>query len=858
MADKTPVRAGVSKPQNYDAGMFSDVLSEEDFARKLGVPKETIALIVPCNKQCESDECPFVAIEGNGGYCPIHCKGWFPNRDNRDTRGTDWHGPSYLRFANPGRVCSCKQQSCIDAGYFPRQQPLEVPKEKREYVINTICRTVRLFDAETLASYRTKPEKRMFLYPWHFHPRHLKFKGDKYVFDYSPGKEQKYHDNEGKEFAFPPPNNNVKDFIHDVLKPKTPPRDRWAQSDMPAWLWEMLNIDDELRIDDDKSPRKQRAEEEAEVSPYMKRKMQSSEARIHCLSNRLKNTTKNNDAVLSSVNVRHEKQKATMEKKHEKQMAEMKKKHDAMLLEMKQQHEKRMKDQEDKLKDQEDELEEAKAVIRKHVETISKLEGIIEGLAEEDKAKATLLKQLREGIARPFKYLDLYEGGMLSSHVKNFTFFNTIRQNDKFLDALNYTDGSEGSFPEGDGLCENLRAPNDVDWEELAGTKAPPSMDIDSPEYKEWLRRSKAARKPTGRNWKDDYLAYSIYLRSGATQEFVACLCGISSSRMSEILHEWTQVLDKSLQRWFPTPTRSQVLRAYPQRFFEADNHAMCYMLLDAVEIFVQQSSNPNVSSTTHSDYKKHCTVKFLAACGLIGEVPAEWVPDGRGGRASDVMMTDHTNILRFVPYGHTCKVDKGFIVNLIAAREGVIVDRPQKRQRNQKQQSAVDTAQTQKIGNTRIIVENVNGGVKTDVRYLNALIPCHQFPIISQIVRIGFLLQNFKKPLVQHVNPDLKNLKGIPCRAAVRWGGAECPGLVDIRGHVRKWGLTCEKERFAELKGMGHHKDKSDIEIGEMVLSECWDKKHLEELYQLDNREYAGEKFRQDLYEEHGVNIVI
>ena len=45
MADKTPVRAGVSKPQNYDPGMFSDVLSEEDFARKLGVPKETIALI---------------------------------------------------------------------------------------------------------------------------------------------------------------------------------------------------------------------------------------------------------------------------------------------------------------------------------------------------------------------------------------------------------------------------------------------------------------------------------------------------------------------------------------------------------------------------------------------------------------------------------------------------------------------------------------------------------------------------------------------------------------------------------------------------------------------------------------------
>ncbi len=866
MTDKTPNRVIRPKGQNYDPGMLNDVKSEEDFARILGVPKETIALIVPCNKQCASDDCPFVAIEGNTGFCPIHRKSWYPKRGKLDARGTDWHGPSYLRFATQGRGCDCNQQFCIDAGYFPGQGALEVPKEQRQYVIGTVCRTVGLFDTETLEGYINDPNKRLYLYPWHYNIKHLDVKDNKYILDYSPGSEKIYSDNDGKKFAFPPPNYNVKDFINEVLKPKTPPRDRWAQSDMPAWLWEMLNIDDDLRIDDDKSPRKRKAEEEAELSPNMKRRMQSSKARIHCLRNRLENTNKNNDAVLSSVNERHErelskqkqqskKEKADTKKKYDAVLLETKKNHDAVLLEMKQQYEKNLMEKERELKEKERELDEARAVIKEHVETISKLEAMIKEFEKEDQAKATLLKELREDIARPLKYDDLYEGGKLSKHVKNFTFFNTIRQNDKFLEALNYTDGWEGSFREGDGLCENLRSPKDVDWDERAGRKEPPSMDIDSSEYKDFLRRSKAARKTTSRNWKDDYFAYSIYLRSGATQEFVACLCGISSSRMSEILYEWTQVLDKSLQRWFPTPTRSQVLRAYPQRFFEADNHAMCYMLLDAVEIFAQQSSNPNVASTTHSDYKKHCTVKFLAACGLIGEVPAEWVPDGRGGRASDVMMTDHTNILKFVPFGHTCKVDKGFIVNLIAAREGVIVDRPQKRKQNQKQQSAVDTAQTQKIGNTRIIVENVNGGVKTDVRYLNALIPCHQFPIISQIVRIGFLLQNFKKPLVQHVNPDLKadESKGIPCRAAVRWGEVGCPGLIDIRGHVRKWGLISEIERFAELQGMDRHKDKSKIEIGEMVLSECWDKKSLEELYQLDNREYTGEKFRQDLYEEHG-----
>uniref|UniRef100_A0A7S2PD48 DDE Tnp4 domain-containing protein n=1 Tax=Skeletonema marinoi TaxID=267567 RepID=A0A7S2PD48_9STRA len=259
-----------------------------------------------------------------------------------------------------------------------------------------------------------------------------------------------------------------------------------------------------------------------------------------------------------------------------------------------------------------------------------------------------------------------------------------------------------------------------------------------------------------------------------------------------------------------------------------------------------------------YSDYKKHPTVKFLAGCGVTGETSADTVPDGNGGKGSDVMMTDDTNILEIVPFGSTAKVDKGFIVDNIASKHGVRIDRPQKRKRHQKQQSAIDTAQTQKIGNTRIIIENVNGGVKSDVRYLNALIPCHQFGIISQLVRIGFLMQNFKKPLIQNNNPDSKldeRAKGVPCRAEVRWYGATCAGLSDVRGSIYKWGLNCEIERHSELQKMEAHKDKSMVEISEMVLSERWDLKKREELYAIDNREYKGDKFRQDLYEKHGVN---
>ena len=174
---------------------------------------------------------------------------------------------------------------------------------------------------------------------------------------------------------------------------------------------------------------------------------------------------------------------------------------------------------------------------------------------------------------------------------------------------------------------------------------------------------------------------------------------------------------------------------------------------------------------------------------------------------------------------------------------EGVIIDRPQKRLKKQVQQSSVDTSQTQKIGNTRIIVENVNGEMKIQIRYLNVLIPCCQFPVISSVVRVGYLLQNFKKAIVQNRDPnEVPPEGGRPCRAEIRWYGATDAGLRDVRSNVRLWGLKCEIDRHAELTAMPMHKNKTATEISEIVLAERWDLKKRRELYQVvHNKEYDG-----------------
>ena len=91
------------------------------------------------------------------------------------------------------------------------------------------------------------------------------------------------------------------------------------------------------------------------------------------------------------------------------------------------------------------------------------------------------------------------------------------------------------------------------------------------------------------------------------------------------------------------------------------------------------------------------------------------------------------------------------------------------------------------------------------------------------------------KKAIIQNHNYDDSSPVGErPCRAEIRWYGATDGGLRDIRDNVKLWGLKSEIALHAKLSAMEEHKDKSAIEISEMVLAEKLDVKLKERLYKL------------------------
>ena len=91
----------------------------------------------------------------------------------------------------------------------------------------------------------------------------------------------------------------------------------------------------------------------------------------------------------------------------------------------------------------------------------------------------------------------------------------------------------------------------------------------------------------------------------------------------------------------------------------------------------------------------------------------------------------------------------------------------------------------------------------------------------------MGYLLQNFKKAIIQNCDPNEPTPPGgQPCRAEIQWYGVRDVGLRDVCSNVRLWGMQCEIDRQAELSKLPERSNKTPADISELVLDERLDLK--------------------------------
>ena len=102
----------------------------------------------------------------------------------------------------------------------------------------------------------------------------------------------------------------------------------------------------------------------------------------------------------------------------------------------------------------------------------------------------------------------------------------------------------------------------------------------------------------------------------------------------------------------------------------------------------------------------------------------------------------------------------------------GIITIRPMKLMDKQTQLSKEDTALTQKVGKTRIPIEQANGQMKNSTAFFDSKICIDQIGLADLIFCSSYLLQNFKLPFIQE-RPYTASKVGRPCKAEIRYFGA-------------------------------------------------------------------------------------
>ena len=204
-------------------------------------------------------------------------------------------------------------------------------------------------------------------------------------------------------------------------------------------------------------------------------------------------------------------------------------------------------------------------------------------------------------------------------------------------------------------------------------------------------------------HWKTEWLVFCCYSRCNISMKRVATLFGIGATLVHDIVYAWANLLCISLAKFFPMPTRSQMLSAYPKSVIKKFGHANIFALLDATEIGVEVASMKTVNAILYSAYKHGSTMKWLAACCPIGSIADPMLGSGHGGSISDPVATSVSTILESLPFGMAVEVDKGFLIENGCALLGLVYVRPMKMLRQQTQQSKEDASLTQKVWKHRL-----------------------------------------------------------------------------------------------------------------------------------------------------------
>ena len=148
--------------------------------------------------------------------------------------------------------------------------------------------------------------------------------------------------------------------------------------------------------------------------------------------------------------------------------------------------------------------------------------------------------------------------------------------------------------------------------------------------------------------------------------------------------------------------------------------------------MFIEGLISLAARAQTWSNCKHHNTVKFQT--NTIPQGSIAYISNGWGGRASDVHITEHCDLLRKLLPGDVILADRGFTIQESAGLYSAEVKLPPFTKRK-KQLSRIEVDAVQRLSRVCIHIERVIGLVRQ--KYTINLIACGEEKTMSVIYKI-------------------------------------------------------------------------------------------------------------------------
>ena len=250
----------------------------------------------------------------------------------------------------------------------------------------------------------------------------------------------------------------------------------------------------------------------------------------------------------------------------------------------------------------------------------------------------------------------------------------------------------------------------------------------------------------------EQFIMTLMKLRLNLGDQDLAYRFNISRPTVSRYFARWLDLLYTKLSCLIFWPDRDTLLKTMPIEFRK--HFKKCAIIIDCFELFIQRPTSLPARAQTWSNYKHHNTVKYLI--GITPQGTIAFISKGWGGRASDVYITEHCDLLKNLLPGDVVLADRGFTIQDSVRLYCAEVRLPPFT-KGKKQLSAIEVDGGRRLSRVRIHVERIIGMViKQKFTILQSTVPTclvssdeHSVPAIDKIVLVCSALCNCCDPIV-------------------------------------------------------------------------------------------------------------